>query len=159
MRVIVASQSVYHKQLFEIGDIPQITTKLKVRWLTLAGHYKRAKGCIIVSKLVTWQPTQGSRSKGCPKKTYVDLLEDDTGYAVNKVENSMQDRCLWQAIINARQQELTEWMSEAPWTEWMSEAPWTFIGMNTVYKNLNFYQDIYLWSQGMSSSVDSKLKV
>ena len=87
------------------GDIPQITTKIKARRLTFAGHCKRAEGCI-VSKLVTWRPTQGARSKGRPKKTYVDLLEDDTGYAVNEVENSM-DRHLWRAIINVRQQEST----------------------------------------------------
>ena len=89
------------------GDIPQITTKIKARRLTFAGHCKRAEGCI-VSKLVTWRPTQGARSKGCPKKTYIDLLEDDTGYAVNEVENSMKDRRLWRAIIDARQQESTE---------------------------------------------------
>ena len=75
------------------GDIPQITTKIKARRLTFAGHCKRAEGCI-VSKLVTRRPTQGVRSKGCPKKSYVDLLEDDTGYAVNEVENSMKDRRL-----------------------------------------------------------------
>ena len=89
------------------GGIPQITSKIKARRLTFAGHCKRAEGCI-VSKLVTWRPTQGARSKGRPKKTYVDLLEDDTGYAVNEVENSMKDRHLWRAIINARQQESTE---------------------------------------------------
>ena len=76
---------------------------LNVNWKThmaFAGHRKRAEGYIVL-KLVTWRPTQGARSKGRPKKTYVDLLEDDTGYAVNEV-NSMQDRRLWRAIINAR---------------------------------------------------------
>ena len=56
--------------------------------------------------------TQGTRSKGCPKKTYVDLLKDDNGYVVNEVENSMQDRRLWRAITSARQQESTEWVSD-----------------------------------------------
>ena len=28
--------------------------------------------------------------KGRPKKTHVDLLEGDTGYALNEVENSIQ---------------------------------------------------------------------
>ena len=37
----------------------------------------------IVSKVVTLHLTQGTRSKVHPKKTYVDLLEDDAGYAVN----------------------------------------------------------------------------
>ena len=89
------------------GDISQITSKIKVRRLTFAGHCKKAEGCI-VSKLVTWRPTQGARSKGRTKKTCVDLLEDDTGYAVNEVENSMKDRHLWRAIINARRQKSTE---------------------------------------------------
>ena len=89
------------------GDIPQITTNIKARRLTFAGHCKRAEGRI-VSKLVTWQPTQGAGSEGFLKMTYVDLLEDDTVYAVNKVENSMKDGRLWQAIINALQQESTE---------------------------------------------------
>ena len=56
----------------------------------------------MVSKLVTWRPTQGTRSKGHPKKTYVDLLEDWTVYLPNKVENSKLDRLLWRAIISAR---------------------------------------------------------
>ena len=66
-----------NKELY--GDMPQITTKIKARRLTFAGHCKRAEGCI-VPKLVTWRPTQGARSKGRPKKTYVDLLENDTCY-------------------------------------------------------------------------------
>ena len=49
------------------GDNPQI--KKKKRPFTFAGHCKRAEGCI-VSELVTWRPTPGTRSKGRPKKTY-----------------------------------------------------------------------------------------
>ena len=49
------------------GDIPQITTKIKARRLTFAGHCKRAEGCI-VSKLVTWRPTQGKDPKDAPRR-------------------------------------------------------------------------------------------
>ena len=94
-----------NKELY--SDIPQITTKIKARRLTLAGHCKRAEGCI-VSKLVMRRSTREARSKGRPKKTYVDLLEDGTGYAVNEVENSVQDKRLWRAIVSARQQESTD---------------------------------------------------
>ena len=45
----------------------------------------------IVPKLITWRPKQGTSSKGSPKKTYVDLLEHETGYAVNDFENNTQD--------------------------------------------------------------------
>ena len=64
-----------------------------------------------MSKLVTWRPTQAARSKGCPKKTYVDLPEDDTGYAINEVENSMKDRRIWRAST-ARVNGVSEWVSE-----------------------------------------------
>ena len=95
-----------NKELY--GDIPHITTKITVRRLSFAGHCKRAEGRSIVSKLVTWQPTQGRRNKGRPKLTYVDLLQEDTGYEVSEIENSMQDRRFWRAIINDRQQPSTE---------------------------------------------------
>ena len=115
------------------GDIPQITTKIKARRLTFAGHCKRAEGCI-VSKLVTWRPTQAEKSKGRPKKTYVDLLEDDTGYAVNEVENTMKDRHLWRAIINARQQESTEWVRN-----FFHKFGWKFVKKILFFKtNLSF---------------------
>ena len=90
-----------------VGGIPYITSKITTSILRFAGHCKRAKECP-VSKLVTWQPTQGRRTQGRPMKTYVDLLQDDTGYQTNEIETTMNDRRLWRAIINARQQESTE---------------------------------------------------
>ena len=69
-----------------------------------AGHCKRAKGRA-VSDLVTWRPTQGKRSRGRPFKTFVDLLQDDTGLTLSEIESSMQDRSFGRAIINARQHE------------------------------------------------------
>ena len=98
-------QHMTNKELY--GDIPHVTSKITTRRLTFAGHCKRAKGSP-VSKLVTWQPTQGKRTRGRPMKTYVDLLQDDTGYQTKEIETSMQDRRFWRAIISARQQESTE---------------------------------------------------
>ena len=94
-----------NKELY--GDIPPVTSKITTRRLRFAGHCKRATGRI-TSDLVTWKPTQGKRTKGRPKKTFVDLLQVDTGYTVAEIETSMQDRRLWRAIIDARQQESTE---------------------------------------------------
>ena len=89
------------------GDIPQITSKITARRLQFAGHCKRAKGRT-VSELVTWRPMHGRRARGRPRKTYVDLLRDDTGYTLDEIETTMQDRRFWRAIINVRQQESTE---------------------------------------------------
>lgn len=77
-------------------DIPPNTTKSNARTLTFAGYCKRTEGCI---KRVTWRPTQGTRSKLRPKMTYVDLLVVDI-ISASEVENSMQDRRLWQPIVS-----------------------------------------------------------
>ena len=89
------------------GDLPPVTSKITSRRLQFAGHCKRAEGTV-VSDLVTWQPTQGKRSQGRPKKNYVELLQEDTGYSIQEIETTMQDRSVWRAIINARQQKSTE---------------------------------------------------
>jgi hypothetical protein len=81
-----------NKELY--GDIPKVTAKISSRRLQYAGHCKSAKGRI-VSDLVTWRPTQGRRAKGRPKKTFMDLLQDDTGYTLGEIETSMQDRRFW----------------------------------------------------------------
>ena len=67
---------------------------------------KRAEGCI-VSKLVATN-TRSKIQRTPQEDLRIDLLEDDTGYAVDEVENSMKDRHFWRAIINAQQQESTE---------------------------------------------------
>ena len=84
------------------GDLPPVTSKITSRRLQFAGHCKRAEGTV-VSNLVTWQPTHGKRSQGRPKKNYVELLQEDTGYSIQEIETTMQDRSVWRAIINARQ--------------------------------------------------------
>ena len=90
-----------NKELY--GDLPKVTTKIKIRRLQFAGHCKRHAERI-VAKLVTWRPTHGHRLPGRPTKTYVDLLQDDTGYTTAEVESCMLDRKMWRAIIGVRQQ-------------------------------------------------------
>ena len=94
-----------NKELY--GDLPKVTSKIASRRLTFAGHCKRAKGSV-VSHLVTWQPMHGQRKQGRPRKTYVDLLQEDTGFELGEIEKCMEDRIFWRAVINARQQESTE---------------------------------------------------
>ena len=80
-----------------------------------------------------------TRDKIQIKRIYIDLLEDDTGYAVNEVEYSMQDRHLWRAIISAQQQESMEWV--AVWSnnlslstndthaQWRAQVTWSENGL------------------------------
>ena len=89
-----------NKELY--GDLPKITTKITKRRLQFAGHCARGTGKM-VTKLITWRPTQGKRSAGRPTKTYVDLLHDDTGLTPSEIETCMQDRRIWRVIIDVRQ--------------------------------------------------------
>ena len=89
-----------NKELY--GDLPKITTNISKRRLQFAGHCKRSKGSV-VSDLITWRPTQGKRRAGRPTKSYVDQLQEDTGYTTREIETCMLNRGLWRAIIGVRQ--------------------------------------------------------
>ena len=43
-----------------------------------------------MSELVSWKCTLGRRTKGHPKKTFVDLLQHDTGYTLSGIESHYQ---------------------------------------------------------------------
>ena len=77
----------------------------------LLGNCKRAEGCI-VSKLVTWRPTQGARSEGRPKKTYVDQLDDTYRLCNQWSWKQHAGQTSLASHHQCRQQESTEWVSE-----------------------------------------------
>ena len=56
----------------------------------MAGHVEE----LIARDLLFWDPTHGSRGRGRPRTTYVDVLRRDTGL--------MQDRVLWRQFIMSR---------------------------------------------------------
>ena len=47
-----------------------------------------------------WQPQHGRRRRGAPARTYIDMLEDDTGMARDDVQNLMGDRGLWRSYVD-----------------------------------------------------------
>ena len=79
------------------------------------------------------------RSKGCPKKSYVDLLEDYRGYLTNEVENSMLGLRLCQVIISARLQESTQWMSE-----------WVYCPQKILYSHVTVVSTTWIYSNSWS---------
>ena len=61
------------------GNLDNISQVIRRRRLMFAGHSVRQKHLQPVSELVLWEPTHGHRGKGCPTKTFVDILKTDTG--------------------------------------------------------------------------------
>jgi hypothetical protein len=77
------------------GDIPKVTSKIRDRRLSAAGHFHRHTE-EAASRFLLWVPTHGS--SGARNKTYVQVLLEDTG-----VENTselaclMEDRRVWRS--------------------------------------------------------------
>ena len=80
------------------GDLPTLSSELRQRRLRFAGHCWRRKD-ELCSQLLLWEPTHGKRRVGAPAKTYVDLLEDDTGIKKEEFQKLMGDRELWRDYV------------------------------------------------------------
>ena len=81
-------------------NLPPVTMKVKKRRMRLAGH------CIrhpeeISHNLVLWEPTEGRRSRGAPRRTFIDNLLEDTGLNnTNELRMAMRDRANWRSCID-----------------------------------------------------------
>ena len=80
------------------GDLPTLSSELRQRRLRFAGHCWRRKD-ELCSQLLLWEPTHGKRRVGAPAKTYVNLLEDDTGIKKEEFQKLMGDRELWRDYV------------------------------------------------------------
>ena len=85
------------------GDIPPISQTIRERRLRFAGHCYRAKE-EVVSTVLMWKPLHGKRRVGRPAKTYLDLIEEDTGLKGEDLEAVMADRAVWRNVIRSRPQ-------------------------------------------------------
>ena len=75
--------------------LPKASTKSRQRRMRLSGHCARHKE-EIASKLVMWEPTEGKRSRGRRRITYIDNLLEDAG--VNntaELQTLMEEREYW----------------------------------------------------------------
>ena len=79
------------------GDLPKVTDKIRNRRLKLTGHCLRHPG-EMAHNLVLWTPYQGTRKRGKPPKTFVQLLEKDTGLSKEEIGVLAMDRCSWRII-------------------------------------------------------------
>ena len=80
-------------------ELPKLSEKIRIRRLRLAGHCYRHPE-LAAQKLVLWEPTHGTKSRGRQPLTYVDTLRRDTGLtAAGEIGTCMQAREEWKSII------------------------------------------------------------
>ena len=70
-RDMVRNTSVY-------GDLSRATEKIRDRRMRLAGHIHRHED-LVAHDVLFWDPQHGSRGRGRPHLTYIDMLKRDTG--------------------------------------------------------------------------------
>ena len=81
------------------GSLPQVTSKIKMRRMRLAGHCWRHKE-EIASNLVLWEPRDGTRSRGQQKTTFIDRLLMDSGLEnTRELGTLMEDRKEWKKVV------------------------------------------------------------
>ena len=76
-------------------ELPMLTTKIEARRLQLAGHCLRHPE-LPASLVITWEPKHGRMNPGCPPKTMVNTLLEDSGVAnVDELNTLMREREEW----------------------------------------------------------------
>ena len=73
------------------AGLPRISTTIRERCLRFSGHCWRSKN-EVVSKKVLWKQKHGKRSIGGQARTFVNLLEADTGVPRDCLPASVDDR-------------------------------------------------------------------
>ena len=73
------------------AGLPRISTTIRERYLSFSGHCWKSK-TEVVSDLVLWEPKHGERSVGGQARTFVDLLEAESGVPRNCLPAAMDDR-------------------------------------------------------------------
>ena len=93
-------QHMTNKELY--GEIPPISSVIRKRMFKFSGQCFRQSEDP-VSELVLWEPRQGTRRYGCPEKTYIDILKDNTGVAsTDELVACMKDQEVWRGIVSRR---------------------------------------------------------
>ena len=81
------------------GQLPSITDVIRTRRLRFIGHVWRREEETL-HKLLLWDPSHGRRSRGRPKKTFVDQICEDSDVPREYLARFMKDREEWRRIVN-----------------------------------------------------------
>ena len=79
------------------GAIETIFTKIIRRFLKFGGHCLR-RDDEVVSDLVIWEPTHGTRRRGRPPESYIRNLERETGIPASEMRVTMMNRAVWRTF-------------------------------------------------------------
>ena len=91
-------QHLTNKELY--GTQSPISNVIRRRRLKFAGHSVRQHDQL-VSELVLWEPTHGTRNRGGQVKNFVDILKEDTGCkSTQEIRTCMEDRGVWRGIVS-----------------------------------------------------------
>ena len=77
--------------------LERLPNKIRRRRLKFVGHCLRRE-YEVVSNMVLWQPTYGTRRRGRPLDSYIKTLERDTGLRENYLRAAMMNRDVWKSI-------------------------------------------------------------
>ena len=89
------SQKVTNEVLY--GAIEKISTKIRRRFLKFAGHCLR-RDDEVISDLVLWEPTHGTRRRGRPPESYIRNHERETGILASEMKVAMMNRDIWRTF-------------------------------------------------------------
>ena len=79
------------------GKIPALSEKIRERTMKLAGHCHRHPE-LPASRLITWEPTHGQRSRGGQRTTLLKTLMQHAGVSSKEeLAACMEDRAGWRA--------------------------------------------------------------
>ena len=87
--IVYLSQKVTNEVLYV--DIEKVSTMIRRRFLKFAGHCL-CRDDEVVSDLVLWEPTHGTRRRGRPPESYIRNLERETGIPANEMRVAMMKR-------------------------------------------------------------------
>ena len=81
------------------SKMERVTTKIKVRRLSMAGHCVRHPE-LAVNPLVLWEPTHGRAARGRTRLTYTELMKRETGCTnTEELMTAMTNRDVWRGFI------------------------------------------------------------
>ena len=103
LRVVLDIKWYHHVPNNEMyGSMSRVGDTVAARRMQLAGHCFRHKE-LPASDLIIWAPTQGARTRGRRRVTYVDILKRDAGVESDgELATCMMDRDVWKMHIRTR---------------------------------------------------------
>ncbi|XP_071958788.1 uncharacterized protein [Antedon mediterranea] len=80
------------------GNLRKITDVIKERRVRFVGHSFRNKSELI-SELMLWMPSHGTRRPGRPPKSFIDQLVADSGHTIEELPGAMMNRDGWKEVV------------------------------------------------------------